>query len=213
MVGETAIERRLCRVRPRYFRPRQGGWRALGGPGLPGDRLIIPSRSVSQMKLYNSNLSPNALRTRAKYVFELGLDPGNHQHRYLPRGESRTPEYRKLNPNGKVPTLVGMARNYSSCKVACDQRLSRWRCIPSMGFIRPIWCSGRRSTSGRTGEAIHHSARRCSGLPSRRVQKKLFGRGEPGEAPSPARRSEDGRRAAGHSRCLRWPASSGSPVG
>ena len=56
------------------------------------------------MKLYNGTFSPNALRVRA-VIFELGLDPEIVEVN-LQKGENRTPDYLKLNPNGKVPTLV-----------------------------------------------------------------------------------------------------------
>jgi glutathione S-transferase len=55
------------------------------------------------MKLYTANLSPNALRTRA-VVYELGLDVEKIEIDF--RGGNRTPEYLKLNPNGKVPVLI-----------------------------------------------------------------------------------------------------------
>ena len=56
------------------------------------------------MKLYNANLSPNALRVRA-VVNELGIaleviDVD------LRSGGNRTKEFLALNPNGKVPVLV-----------------------------------------------------------------------------------------------------------
>jgi glutathione S-transferase len=56
------------------------------------------------MKLYNANLSPNALRVRA-VAGELGitLDIVDVD---LRKGENKTPEYLAMNPNGKVPVLV-----------------------------------------------------------------------------------------------------------
>ncbi len=56
------------------------------------------------MKLYNANLSPNALRARA-VANELGLDI-EIVDVDLRNGGNRTPEFLKLNPNGKVPVLV-----------------------------------------------------------------------------------------------------------
>ena len=56
---------------------------------------------IFSMKLYSSPGSPNALRARA-VVFELGLDPEIITVD-ISKGENRTPEYLKLNPNGKVP--------------------------------------------------------------------------------------------------------------
>jgi glutathione S-transferase len=55
------------------------------------------------MKLYNANLSPNALRVRA-VVFELGLDVEIIDVD-LRGGGNKTPDYLALNPNGKVPVL------------------------------------------------------------------------------------------------------------
>jgi glutathione S-transferase len=56
------------------------------------------------MKLYNVDLSPNALRVRA-VAGELGiaLDIVNVDFR---AGENRTEAYLAMNPNGKVPVLV-----------------------------------------------------------------------------------------------------------
>lgn len=56
------------------------------------------------MKLYNANMSPNALRVRA-VVFELGMDV-EIVDVDLRNGGNKTPEFLALNPNGKVPVLV-----------------------------------------------------------------------------------------------------------
>ena len=56
------------------------------------------------MKLYNSNLSPNALRVRA-VAKELDL-PVEIIDVDLRKGENKAPEFLKINPNGKVPVLV-----------------------------------------------------------------------------------------------------------
>lgn len=56
------------------------------------------------MKLYNGNFSPNGLRVRA-VIYELGI-PVEKIEVDLRKGENRTPEYLKLNPNAKVPVLV-----------------------------------------------------------------------------------------------------------
>ena len=55
------------------------------------------------MKLYNANLSPNALRVRA-VIFELGLDV-EIVDVDLRGGGNKTREYMALNPNGKVPVF------------------------------------------------------------------------------------------------------------
>jgi len=56
------------------------------------------------MKLYNGNFSPNALRVRA-VIYELGIDVDKIEVDFRV-GDNRTPEFLKLNPNGKVPVLV-----------------------------------------------------------------------------------------------------------
>ncbi len=56
------------------------------------------------MKLYNADLSPNALRVRA-VAFELDIDLEIIDVDVF-KGETKTEEYLALNPNGKVPVLV-----------------------------------------------------------------------------------------------------------
>jgi glutathione S-transferase len=56
------------------------------------------------MKLYNANLSPNALRVRA-VANELGIELESIEVD-LRKGENKTESYLAMNPNGKVPVLV-----------------------------------------------------------------------------------------------------------
>lgn len=56
------------------------------------------------MKIYSMPASPNALRTRA-VAYELGFEP-EIVNLDMAKGETRSPEFLALNPNGKVPTLV-----------------------------------------------------------------------------------------------------------
>ncbi len=56
------------------------------------------------MKLYNANLSPNALRVRA-VANELGIEL-DIVDVDLTKGENKTEAFLALNPNGKVPVLV-----------------------------------------------------------------------------------------------------------
>lgn len=56
------------------------------------------------MKLYNANLSPNALRVRA-VIRELEL-PVEIVEIDMRKGEHKSPDFLKINPNGKVPVLV-----------------------------------------------------------------------------------------------------------
>ena len=55
------------------------------------------------MRLYNANLSPNALRVRA-VAFELGIDIEIVEVD-LRRGDNRAGEFLRRNPNAKVPVL------------------------------------------------------------------------------------------------------------
>jgi glutathione S-transferase len=56
------------------------------------------------MKLYNANLSPNALRVRA-VASELGIDLDVVEVDFQ-KGENKAAPYLAINPNGKVPVLV-----------------------------------------------------------------------------------------------------------
>ena len=56
------------------------------------------------MKIYSAAPSMNALRVRA-VAYELGFDFELVEVDIL-KGETKTPEFRAINPNGKVPTLV-----------------------------------------------------------------------------------------------------------
>ncbi len=56
------------------------------------------------MKLYNADLSPNALRVRA-VANELGIELETIEVDLM-KGEHKTASYLAINPNGKVPVLV-----------------------------------------------------------------------------------------------------------
>ena len=56
------------------------------------------------MKLYTNPLSPNCRKVDA-VAKQLGIDV-THQAVDVAAGETRTPEFRAINPNGKVPVLV-----------------------------------------------------------------------------------------------------------
>ena len=56
------------------------------------------------MKLYQFSISPNAKRTRV-IANELGIKLDIEELDFR-KGQHKTPDYMKLNPNGKVPTLV-----------------------------------------------------------------------------------------------------------
>lgn len=56
------------------------------------------------MRLYNANFSPNCLRVRA-VIFEIDADVEIVDVDVF-KGETKTPEYLAVNPNGKVPAFV-----------------------------------------------------------------------------------------------------------
>jgi glutathione S-transferase len=56
------------------------------------------------MKLYNLEMSPNSRKARA-VIYELGL-PVEIESLNVRDGKHKAPDYLKLNPNGKMPTLV-----------------------------------------------------------------------------------------------------------
>ncbi len=111
------------------------------------------------MKLYNANFSPNALRVRA-VVYELGIEVEKIEVDI--RGGNRTPEYLKLNPNGKVPVLVDGDTVIWESRAINAYLASKFR---RRGCTRPISSSARPSTSGPTGRRSIWVPR-CRRLPS-----------------------------------------------
>ena len=128
------------------------------------------------MKLYNSNNSPNALRTRA-VIFELGLTP-EIINVDIAKGENRTPEYLALNPNGKVPTLVdGEVIIWESRAINAylAARHPEHNLYPADLVVRAAIDQWSYWQAIHLGPAMQRVA-------FERVQKKLFGRGEPDES-------------------------------
>jgi len=128
------------------------------------------------MKLYSSPGSPNALRSRA-VLHQLGLDAeiitvniGN--------GENRTPEYLKLNPNGKVPTLVDgdlviwESRAINTYLASRKPEAKLYSDDPARRAVIDQWSYWQAIHLGPAMQKINFE----------RVQKKGFGRGEPDES-------------------------------
>ncbi len=128
------------------------------------------------MKLYNANFSPNALRTRA-VIYELGLEPEIIDID-ISKGQNRTPEYLKLNPNGKVPTLVDgdvviwESRAINAYLATLKPEANLYPVAPAARALVDQWSYWQAIHLGPAMQKIAFE----------RVQKKLFGRGEPDEA-------------------------------
>jgi len=128
------------------------------------------------MKLYNFAGSPNALRSRA-VAFELDL-PVELVDVNMMAGENRSPEFLAINPNGKVPTLVdgdyvlweSRAINAYLASKAPAKNLDPTD--PKLRGLVDQWSNWQAIHFGPALQAIAFE----------RIQKKLFGMGEPDEA-------------------------------
>jgi glutathione S-transferase len=70
------------------------------------------------MELYHNNMSVCAQKVRL-VIREKGLKPVEH-HLNLRTGESHTPEYLALNPNGVVPTLIDRGAPIIESTIICE---------------------------------------------------------------------------------------------
>lgn len=128
------------------------------------------------MKLYSFPGSPNALRSVA-VAFELGL-PVDIVDMNMMAGENRSPEYLAINPNGKVPTLV-------------DEDFVVWESRAINGYLaakapeknlNPTDPRARATVEQWSNWQAIHFGPAIQAVAFERVQKKLFGMGEPDEA-------------------------------
>lgn len=76
------------------------------------------NNSETIVELYHNNMSVCSQRVRL-VLREKGLDPVEH-HLDLRVGESHTPEYLTLNPNGVVPTLIDQGHPIIESSVICE---------------------------------------------------------------------------------------------
>ena len=70
------------------------------------------------MELYHNNMSVCAQKVRL-VVAEKGLEPVEH-HMMLRDGDTHTPEYLRLNPNGVVPTLIDKGQPIIESTIICE---------------------------------------------------------------------------------------------
>ncbi len=128
------------------------------------------------MKLYWLPLSPNNYVVTAVADY-LGI-PLEKIYVDIGKGESRTPEYLKLNPNGKMPTLVD--GNYSLWE---SNAILMYLCSKKPG--NTLWPGDELTRIDISRWLIWqqaHWARACGILLWERMVKKFFGQGEPDPA-------------------------------
>jgi glutathione S-transferase len=128
------------------------------------------------MKLYSFPGSPNALRSRA-VIYELDA-PVEIVDVDFRGGQNKTPEYLRINPNGKVPVLV-------------DGDLAIWESrainaylaakFPDKGLY-PTDLARRAIVDQWSYWQAVHLGPAMQKVTFERAQKKQFGRGEPDEA-------------------------------
>ncbi len=140
--------------------------------------ISIPSISLSRsvMKLYNSNGSPNALRTRA-VIHQLGL-PVEIVNVDIAKGENRTPEFLAMNPNGKVPTFTD-----GDVVIWESRAINAYLAgkSPEAGLYPDELVTRAAIDQWSYWQAIHLGPA-MQAVAFERVQKKAFGRGEADEA-------------------------------
>ncbi len=128
------------------------------------------------MKLYNADLSPNALRVRA-VAKELGIALEIIDVDFR-KGEHKTEAYLAINPNGKVPTLV-------------DGDFMLWESRAINGYLASLKPERGLYPDDAKKRAIveqwsywHavHLGPAMQRVVFERIVKKMFGRGEPDEA-------------------------------
>lgn len=128
------------------------------------------------MKLYNANLSPNALRVRA-VANELGMELETVDLDFT-KGEHKAASYLVLNPNGKVPTLVDgdvvlwESRAIVAYLAGLKPDSGLVPAVPRQHAVVDQWCYW---------DAVHLSPN-MQRVVFERFVKKLFGRGEPDDS-------------------------------
>jgi len=128
------------------------------------------------MKLYDFAGSPNALRSRA-VAFELDL-PVEIVDVNMMGGENKSPAFLAINPNGKIPALVDgdyvlwESRAINAYLASKDPAKNLEPTDPKLRGLVDQWSNWQAIHFGPALQAIAFE----------RIQKKLFGMGEPDEA-------------------------------
>jgi glutathione S-transferase len=128
------------------------------------------------MKLYNSNGSPNALRSRA-VIHELNA-PVEIVNVDIGKRENRTPEFLALNPNGKVPTFTD-----GDVVIWESRAINAYLAAKYPGAnLYPVDLAARAQVDQWSYWQSIHLGPSMQRVAFERVQKKAFGRGDPEEA-------------------------------
>ena len=127
------------------------------------------------MKLYDFAFSPNCRKVRA-VAYELGI-PLEPVHVDLVNGQSRTPSFLALNPNGRVPVLVdgGFVLNESTAII-------RYLSAKKDGALVPATLQGQADADRWIAWQLQHLAPAMSKVAFERIVKKLTGQGTPDQA-------------------------------
>ncbi len=125
------------------------------------------------MKLYNANLSPNALRVRA-VANELGIDLEIIDVD-MRNGENKTASYLAINPNGKVPVLI------DGDLVLWESRAINAYLASLKGKLYPQDPKKRAVVDQWTYWHAVHLGPATQRVVFERLLKKMFGMGEPDE--------------------------------
>lgn len=127
------------------------------------------------MKLYDFAFSPNCRKVRA-VAYELGLALES-VHVDLVKGESRIPNFLRLNPNGRVPVLVdGDFVLWESTAIL------RYLASKREGALVPTTAREQAEVDRWLAWQLAHLGPAMSKVAFERVVKKLTGQGTPDEA-------------------------------
>lgn len=126
------------------------------------------------MKLYNLEMSPNSRKARA-VIYELGL-PVEIESVNLREGKHKGADYLKLNPNGKMPTLMdGDFTVWESNAILLYLASTAGKLIPSDPRGRAVVGQWLFWQSSHFGPAVGK-------VTWERILKPMFGMGTPDEA-------------------------------
>jgi glutathione S-transferase len=129
------------------------------------------------MKLYDFPVSPNSLKVRA-VVYELGITL-EHVSVNLFKGESRTPAFLALNPNGRAPVLVDGDFVLWESTAIMRYLVAK---NPSASALAPSTARAQAEVDRWVAWQLAHLGPAMTKVAFERVVKKLTGQGAPDQA-------------------------------